>query len=64
MAPYDVRLARGLNRKDNSDELLRRLAADEKDFEGFELEVDYTIVSLDKDQVIEDIRNIMNGDIK
>ena len=64
MTPYDVRLARGLNRKDNSDELIRRLAADERDFEGFELEVDYTIVSVDKDQVIEDILNIMNGDIK
>ncbi|WP_353856839.1 guanylate kinase/L-type calcium channel region [Bacillus sp. Bos-x628] len=64
MAPYDIRLARGIKREDNSVELKRRLIADEKDFEGLELEVDYIVDSMDKDQVIKEICNIMNGDFK
>jgi guanylate kinase len=64
LAPYDVRLARGMNRKDSTNELFRRLDADEKDFEGFEFEADFTVLSIFKDQVVDNILMFVNGDIK
>lgn len=61
-APKDVRFYRGANRKDSLEELNRRMAADEEDFKGIELEVDYVISSLYKEDVIKSVRAIIEGD--
>jgi len=59
--PQEVRLLRGLNRKDNVEELFRRLQADEKDFEGFEKEVDHVIQSLEKKEALDKILLVLGG---
>jgi guanylate kinase len=59
--PLNVRLQRGLKRKDDLKELFRRLEADEKDFIGIENEVDYVINSLDEGIVLKSILDVING---
>jgi guanylate kinase len=54
-SPEVTRLSRGANRGDNTYELIRRLKADEIDFEGFENEVDHVITGLEKKAVFESI---------
>ncbi|PED64036.1 guanylate kinase/L-type calcium channel region [Priestia megaterium] len=62
--PLEIRLLRGLNRKDKVDELFRRLQADEKDFIGLEEEVDYVIKSVEKDEAAMKILGVLRGEKK
>lgn len=58
---YEVRLARGLNRQDCVNELLRRLRADEQDFRDFDKEVDYIITDESLDVVLDKVVKIIEG---
>lgn len=57
----EVRTLRGMNRKDNIDELFRRLKADEEDFKGLEYEVDYIITTVEKEAQLDDVLSIIAG---
>ncbi|MED4262033.1 guanylate kinase/L-type calcium channel region [Priestia aryabhattai] len=57
----EVRTLRGMNRKDNANELMRRLQADEEDFKGLEYEVDYIITTVEKQAQLNDVLNIIEG---
>lgn len=57
--PLEVRMLRGLNRKDNVNELLRRLHADEEDFVGLENEVDCVVDSTFKDETLKAVLKII-----
>jgi guanylate kinase len=61
MVDLEIRLLRGLNRKDRVNELLRRLMADEEDFKDFEKEVDYVINKTTKSGVLNEILKIIQG---
>jgi guanylate kinase len=57
--PLKIRIVRGLNRGDRLSELVRRLEADEQDFQGLEKEVGYILRSLDKEEIIAQILEIV-----
>lgn len=59
--PLEVRLMRGLNRKDNVNELTRRLESDKKDFENLGSEVDYIVNSTTKAQQVGEVLSIIGG---
>lgn len=58
-ASLEVRLMRGLNREDNTGELMRRLQADEIDFLKFGREVDYVIDLVEKKAQLEAVIEII-----
>lgn len=62
--PYVVRFVRGLNRRDRMDELLRRLAADEEDFKGFEQKADFVVTELELVSALTKVIKIIKGEAK
>ncbi|UDY80718.1 guanylate kinase [Geobacillus phage GR1] len=58
---YEIRLVRGLNRRDQVNELFRRLLSDEEDFRGFEEEADHIITETTRVGVLDEVLKIIHG---